>query len=344
VVIKLRFFVISVLAIMICLLIQSEFVESAGNKKESNKGNQTSHNKTTTAPASAEAKEISLVDLINEGPLYILDSPIGSGSFSPDGHYLAVGSYQEVRVYDTNSWKRIATINVKSRYGMSVSFSDNGKYLEAMIDSTGDSYVFIYEVGSWKAVTSMTRSEYRLFADEYKAYFYYTKNLEYGQVIKGISYRAINEKWFVGWKVEPHGNIAGSWVESSDGYVFDMTPLSLNSLRKDLRDLGFSEQSKTLTSQSQLIEADFQQKLKIIESEKNDAMKQLGGTQKDEFETEAEYKSRLANRETKIKTPKTKYHSPIKVTALKKAVKNGIRICSTKFRVEVSSCLIKSIT
>ena len=41
--------------------------------------------------------------------------------------------------------------------------------------------------------------------------------------------------------------------------------------------------------------------------------------------------------------PKTKYHSPIKVTALKKSVKNGVRICSTKLRVKVSSCLIKSI-
>src|SRR3989304_7466271 len=51
----------------------------------------------------------------------------------------------------------------------------------------------------------------------------------------------------------------------------------------------------------------------------------------------------IKNREIKIKTPKTKYHSPIKVTALKKIVKNGVRICSTKFRVEISNCLIKSI-
>src|SRR3989338_6836923 len=51
----------------------------------------------------------------------------------------------------------------------------------------------------------------------------------------------------------------------------------------------------------------------------------------------------IKNREIKTKTPKTKYHSPIKVTALKKIVKNGVRICSTKFRVEISNCLIKSI-
>jgi len=51
----------------------------------------------------------------------------------------------------------------------------------------------------------------------------------------------------------------------------------------------------------------------------------------------------IKNREIKTSTPKTKYHSPVKVTALKNAVKKGLRICSTKFRVEVSSCLIKSI-
>src|SRR3989344_1170492 len=51
----------------------------------------------------------------------------------------------------------------------------------------------------------------------------------------------------------------------------------------------------------------------------------------------------IKKREIKTRTPKTKYHSPIKVTALKKSVKNGLRICSTKLRVKMSSCLIKSI-
>ena len=51
----------------------------------------------------------------------------------------------------------------------------------------------------------------------------------------------------------------------------------------------------------------------------------------------------IKNREIEIRMPKTKYHSPIKVTALKKVVKNGVRIFSAKFRVEKSSCLIKSI-
>src|SRR3989338_6889539 len=48
----------------------------------------------------------------------------------------------------------------------------------------------------------------------------------------------------------------------------------------------------------------------------------------------------IKNREIEIRMPKTKYHSPIKVTALKKVVKNGVRIFSAKFRVEKSSCLI----
>ena len=51
----------------------------------------------------------------------------------------------------------------------------------------------------------------------------------------------------------------------------------------------------------------------------------------------------MKNKEIKTKTPKTKLHSPITVIALKNSVKYGERICSIKFIVEKSSCLINSI-
>ncbi|HEY6489456.1 MAG: c-type cytochrome domain-containing protein [Terracidiphilus sp.] len=58
-------------------------------------------------------------------------SPVASVKFSPDGHILAVGGYQEVRLIDTDTGKLIGRLTGHADAVRSIAFSPDGKRLAA---------------------------------------------------------------------------------------------------------------------------------------------------------------------------------------------------------------------
>jgi WD40 repeat protein len=68
-----------------------------------------------------------------------------SVSFSPDGKFLASGSWDEtVKVWEVGSWREVATLRGHQDWVYSVSFSPDGKFLAS---GSRDKTVKVWEVG-----------------------------------------------------------------------------------------------------------------------------------------------------------------------------------------------------
>jgi len=82
---------------------------------------------------------------------------VGSVSFSPDGKFLALGSWDltihgTVKVWEVGSWREVATLMRHGYPVYSVSFSPDGKFLAS---GSRDKTVKVWEVGSWREVATL---------------------------------------------------------------------------------------------------------------------------------------------------------------------------------------------
>ena len=90
------------------------------------------------------------------------EDKVSSFAFSPDGKFLASGSWiRTVVVWEVGSWQKVATLRVFGSDVRSVAFSPDGKFLASgnqyithRVDagSQGAMWVTIWEVRSWRAI------------------------------------------------------------------------------------------------------------------------------------------------------------------------------------------------
>ena len=83
-------------------------------------------------PAPGEtSKALAPLPIPDIKPQVSVVSPVASLKFSPDGKLLAVGGYQEVRLFDSATGKPVATLSGHADYVRSIAFSPDGKLLAA---------------------------------------------------------------------------------------------------------------------------------------------------------------------------------------------------------------------
>jgi dipeptidyl aminopeptidase/acylaminoacyl peptidase len=83
-------------------------------------------------PAPGEtSKALAPLPIPDIKPQVSVVSPVASLKFSPDGKLLAVGGYQEVRLFDSATGKPVATLSGHADYVRSIAFSPDSKMLAA---------------------------------------------------------------------------------------------------------------------------------------------------------------------------------------------------------------------
>jgi WD40 repeat protein len=83
-------------------------------------------------------------------------SIVDSMAWSPDGKYLASGSFQEVAIWDPNTGEQRHKITGFAHMVVAMAFSPDGKLLGvAGGEPTVEGEIKVYEVGTWKLVTNI---------------------------------------------------------------------------------------------------------------------------------------------------------------------------------------------
>lgn len=206
--------------------------------------------------------------------------------------YLMTGGGKMVRFFDVRNWQEVFTPNE----GKSI-YSKVSPNLCYFAQGTTDDTLKVYELSSRKEISaiphggeilklSFSRDSCNIITDANNQPVRVIET-ETGECIKEIKNFTLNFR-------------GGNWLFGSrdkKSVVFDISALTTKHLIKDLNRRGFKQQADALYTRSQEIETDFQNKLKAITTERDEALAKLSNTQKDEFETQEEYKKRLAERD-----------------------------------------------
>lgn len=229
--------------------------------------------------------------------------------FSPDSSTMAVlrrvychfgmGKCRSLlSIFKVGSWSDPFTIEQDDLVN-SLSYSPDNRYLATAGE---DKIIRIYDAGSWKELhkiglnnpvtyVSFSPDSRYLITDgkNQPVHVFDVRTWKPVYSIKNLGITAFNGRWLV--DKDRNNNLV----------VLDVSPFTAYYLGVDLDRLYFKQKSEDLNSSLQIIDSDFKDGLKVLETEKNDALAKLGGTVKDEFEIEAAFKSRMAQREANIK-------------------------------------------
>ncbi|MBI4690705.1 MAG: hypothetical protein HY754_10650 [Nitrospirae bacterium] len=251
-------------------------------------------------------------------------------TFSKDGKYLVVGSdfnpqkdRTNLYIYEALTWKEVyrdrSPDNDATSQISSMEFDNTGKlffvrYLNGTIQAYDKTWTkkivgnfgnFKYRYGSDEVAKLKidTENNYLITWGTYKEDVRFTdlNTMHEVQSIKGLWPYTFN-KYFLISSFSKDIGYSGVCPRGIEYLVaIDISHLTSFYLSRTLRNFGFKEQANILSVRSQEIETNFQNKLKAIQKERDDALAKLESTKKDEFETEVEYKNRIAQRDSKIK-------------------------------------------
>lgn len=261
---------------------------------------------------------------------------INAIAFSPNEKYLSVGGESGIRIYEIGSWKELVHIMDKNEM-RSITFSPDCRYLV----SGENNGISIIDTETWQVVSKISlmvgNIEYIAFSPDGR-YFLSASSNKTTSIFEVDSWRHI--KSINNFKLLSSD---GKWLVGNQGnnvVAIEKSRLTAYFLNKDLTNLGFKQQALDFTSHFEGIKGDYQKNLKIIIAEAEETFKKLGGPQKDEFETESEYKARLANRETKIKEIKNRFEE--KNLSLRREGANRRVQLVEKYEKELNKLLIAS--
>ncbi|MEK7308266.1 MAG: WD40 repeat domain-containing protein, partial [Nitrospirota bacterium] len=260
----------------------------------------------------SDGKDIAIFDTTTNTKLkdmdVISDSSYGSReiaiiSFSPDGRHLVIGASEpsnmsgEVLIYKYGTWQKIWQNRFLGAVS-SINFSADNKYLNIRIGGfqqewqtfrLGDFQLEKKEKNDIYSIRSIFDNHYSVRNGDRRSEIVDEKS--HGRLVQKIDNfftAAFNKQWLIGYR---NNKINCLGIEH----------LYLYYLKQAINHIGFNNQSDALAVSAQEIETDFQNRLKVIQTEQTDGIAKQGSTKKDEFETEAEYKSRMSTRDSKIK-------------------------------------------
>jgi len=204
-----------------------------------------------------------------------------SSVFSHDEIYLVVGK----KVYEVGSWD----ILLSNLEGTPSGFTpDNLYYISTK---------HVYEVGTWNIVCGFGG---HLISSDGR--YLVTINHRYNQLSSNIYEIG---SWKHIFQIEKCNifNFSDKWIfgstEENNFIKLDKSNLDIYYLYSGLKRLNYKRHANHLSSSYKKIESKYHQKFTTINRKKIKDLSNLSNTEKDEFETQNEYKIRMMERETK---------------------------------------------
>jgi len=247
--------------------------------------------------------------------------------FSHDEIFLALGR----SIFEVGSWNLL--INLE---GSPVGFTpDNHYYI-----STSN----IYEVGTWNIVCKFGRNSRDDITISPDGKYFVVNHLDYDRwhseiyeigswqkkQIVDCYIKKISEKWIFGLK-----------KNHNHGYLkLDKTNLDMSQLYKGFINSNYKKMANHLATSYNIIDLNFLQKFDVIERNKKRDLSNLSKPEKDEFETQNEYKIRMKKREAKKNKINETYEKKRNILRLERV--NKRRKLIDKYNEKLNKLLIAS--
>lgn len=243
----------------------------------------------------------------------------GNGWYAFNENYLIHVNGKTLELIEIPSWRIINTFQANAfneKYITDYDLSHDGKYLaigttDDWVDDCG-MYIFSLESGNLleKKKIGMVNDMYfhpdgfliinkannAYYKEYYNTVFFETGTWKQIDTLNKFKWQGIKGNVLLG-------------IYNKDVITIDINNLIGYYKNKLLARLGFNDLSSKMSGELSVIQSDISKKLMIINNERDENIKLLGSEKKDEYETEVEYKNRIANLKFKKDTITNSYEA-----------------------------------